>query len=704
MDALEVGRLLSRLRPVLLELALSLGETLSWQDERQSFLRAVAARLTPKACGWLDDRAGDLSLPRRYAMSGIRDELASLDASDAPCATWQRAGGEWLHVWPMDGHGHFFLAVTEPYPAEALHELTRLLKRVAAALSACRVYERVRLTASVFEHSLNGVMIADTQRNLVEVNPAYTRITGFTREEAVGAPPKCLASGINDVQVLQTMFSELETRGHWRGEMNNQRKDGSLFPMELAVVAVRDEEGRVTHYIGIFRDLTQIKAQEAQLRHLAYHDPLTGLPNRALLADRMRIALAHAQRSGERLAVCYLDLDGFKPINDRLGHAVGDRLLQEIARRLEQAVRGGDTVARLGGDEFVLLLNHLTGLEQCKNILDRLLQSVTQPILIEDETITIGASIGVTLFPDDAADADTLLRHADQALYAAKEGGRNRYHFFDVRNAFVSREQRSILARLEEALEKGEFRLYYQPKVDVRAGRVVALEALIRWQHPERGLVLPGEFLPRLAGSELEQRVGEWVISTALGQMATWRAAGLDFLVCVNISPHHLARPDFPARLGELLRRHTDVPPERLELEVLESAALDDMESVLPLMEACRSLGVQFALDDFGTGYSSLTYLKRLPVSVLKIDQSFVRDMLDNPEDQAIVAGIIGLSEAFQIAVVAEGVETSAHVCALLRMGCHLLQGYGIARPMPAEAIPSWVAHWRPDAAWVNSP
>jgi len=566
-----------------------------------------------------------------------------------------------------------------------------------------RTLDRLQLAASVFENALNGVTITDREQRIIEVNPAFTRITGYSREEAIGQTPRLLSSGRQDADFYAALWSEIENTGQWHGEILNRHKNGEIFPEELSIVAVKDEEGMVTRYIGVFRDITQIKAQEAQLQHMAHYDPLTGLPNRALLADRMAVALAQAGRSGEKLAVCYLDLDGFKPVNDTWGHATGDRLLEEIAGRLREAVRGGDTVARLGGDEFVLLLANLAGVEECEISLARLLQTVARPIVIDGAALTVTASIGVTLFPGDGADADTLLRHADQAMYAAKEAGRNRYHLFDPRHDHAARERRKSLERLETALERNEFCLYYQPKVDMHAGTVIGAEALIRWRHPERGLVPPVEFLPLMEGSELEIRLGEWVIDQALSQMDAWRAAGLDLPVAVNIAPPHLARIDFAERLKELLHRHPGTPENRLELEVLESAAIDDIEHVSRLIEACRRIGVAFALDDFGTGYSSLTYLKRLPADLIKIDQSFVCDMLDDADDLAIVEGVIGLAEAFHISVIAEGVETVEQGLALIHLGCSLGQGYGIARPMPAPDLPGWINAWRPDPSWLQT-
>jgi diguanylate cyclase (GGDEF)-like protein len=403
------------------------------------------------------------------------------------------------------------------------------------------------------------------------------------------------------------------------------------------------------------------------------------------------------------MAVGYLDLDGFKPINDRFGHQAGDRLLVEIAQRLKAALRGTDTVARLGGDEFVFLLLGVEKVEECAATLNRILETITRPVAIDRHSVSISASIGVTLYPVDNNDADTLLRHADQAMYEAKQAGRNRYHLYDAEHDRRAKSHREAFTRIRTALEAGEFELHYQPKANMRTGRVVGAEALIRWRHPEHGLLPPAEFLPVIENSDLDAPIGDWVLRTALAQMDAWQAAGLDLEVSVNVSAHHLQRDHFVQHLADALAAHPTVPPGRLQLEVLETAALEDIEGVSETMRQCRAKGVSFALDDFGTGYSSLTYLKRLPAETLKIDQSFVRDLLDDPEDLAIVQGVVALARAFGRHAIAEGVETGEHGLALLGLGCELAQGFGIAQPMPAQALPGWLAAWRPDPRWADA-
>jgi len=486
------------------------------------------------------------------------------------------------------------------------------------------------------------------------------------------------------------------TRRLGRLEQAAQRLAGGRFDERIDLPG-QDELSRLASAFNQMAD--NLAKLFGSLNELAHFDPLTGLPNRALLSDRMAMALAQARRSGGRVAVALIDLDGFKPINDTWGHAVGDRILIEVARRLKAALRDTDTVARLGGDEFVLVLSGAE-IQEYLQLLGRILGEIARPYRVDDASVSLSASIGITFHPDDAGDADTLIRHADQAMYLAKQAGRNRYHVFDIAVDRDVAAQREALGRLAAALERGEMRLEYQPRADLRAMRIIGVEALVRWQHPERGLLPPSEFLPLLdAEPNLAIRLSEWVIETALGQLEAWQAQGLGIGISVNLPVVHLQRASFADFLAAALARHPGAPPALFELEVLESAALDDVAGVSATIERCRRLGVRFALDDFGTGYASLAYLRRLPIDLLKIDQSFVRDMLHDPDDLAIVEAVLGLAAAFRDEVIAEGVETVEHAQLLLHLGCERVQGYGIGRPMPAEALPGWIAAWQPDAA-----
>jgi len=559
----------------------------------------------------------------------------------------------------------------------------------------------LQLAASVFTHAREGIMIADANGMIMEINDTFTHITGYSRAEIIGQNPRILQSGRQDREFYQLMWKTLHERDHWSGEIWNRRKDGEIYAESLTISAVRDTSGAVQNYVALFTDITSTKEQQRQLEHFAHYDALTGLPNRVLLADRLQQAMLQTLRRDQSLAVAYLDLDGFKAVNDRYTHGVGDELLIAIAQRMKAALRDGDTLARIGGDEFVAVLVDLENPQDCESVLQRLLLAAATPLTVGDILLQVSASIGVTRYPQDASDADQLMRHADQAMYVAKLAGKNRYHHFDIEQDVAVKTRREDLEHIQQALERREFVLYYQPKVNMKSGEVIGAEALIRWRHPEQGLLPPASFLPVIENHPVSVELGEWVIDTALAQMEAWAAVGLRFPVSVNIGVRQLQQGDFVERLGELLQAHPTVPPLSLELEVLETSAMEDISHVSSVMQACRALGVGFALDDFGTGYSSLTYLKHLPAELLKIDQSFVRDMLDDPDDLAIVESVIGLADAFRRSVIAEGVETAPHGELLLTLGCEQAQGYGIARPMPAGELPAWVAQWRPDPSWT---
>jgi diguanylate cyclase (GGDEF)-like protein/PAS domain S-box-containing protein len=555
-------------------------------------------------------------------------------------------------------------------------------------------HDKLQLAASVFTHAREGIMITDAKGVIVDVNETFTRITGFSREEAVGQNPRMLNSGRQSTEYYAAMWRALLETGQWSGEVWNRRKGGEVYAEMQTVSAVRDSAGQTQNYVALFSDITPMKEHQRQLEHIAHYDALTLLPNRVLLADRLQQAILQSQRRRRSLAVVFLDLDGFKAVNDRHGHAIGDSLLITLAQRMKAALREGDTLARMGGDEFVAILVDLEQTQDYDPVLDRLLLAASAPFDAGASVLQVSASMGVTVYPQDGSDADLLMRHADQAMYAAKQAGRNRYHLFDVDHEVAVKTRRESLDRMRMALERNEFVLYYQPKVNIRSRVVVGVEALIRWQHPERGLLAPIEFLPLIEDHPISIAIGEWVIESALEQMSAWQSAGLTMPTSVNVSALQMQQSGFVDRLSGMLRAHPDVPPHRLELEILETSALEDLGEVSQTMQACRAVGVRFALDDFGTGYSSLTYLKHLPAEMIKIDQSFVRDMLTDVDDLAIVRGVVGLSVAFGRAVIAEGVETEAHCAQLLDMDCDLAQGYGIARPMPGQAIAGWVAGW----------
>ena len=564
--------------------------------------------------------------------------------------------------------------------------------------------EKLQLAASVFTHAREGITITAADGTIIDVNDTFTHITGYSRHEAIGQKPSFLSSGRHGQEFYAAMWQALLENDHWYGEIWNRRKNGEVFAEMLTISAVRDAQGQTQHYVALFSDITAIKEHQSQLEHIAQYDALTSLPNRVLLADRLNQAMAQAQRRKQLLAVAYLDLDGFKAVNDRHGHDAGDQLLVVLATRMRQALREGDTLARLGGDELVAVLCDLENEAASVPLLNRLLDAASQQVLVGELMLRVSASIGVSFYPQVDVDADQLLRQADQAMYQAKLSGKNRYHLFDAKHDHNIRGHHESLERIRIALAKNEFVLHYQPKVNMRTGAVIGAEALIRWHCPERGLLPPALFLPVVEDHPLAIEIGEWVIDSALTQIALWHADGLDIPISVNVGARQLQQVDFVERLRAILAAHPEVRPDSLEIEVLETSALEDLAHVSQVMEACRSIGISFALDDFGTGYSSLTYLKRLPVAVLKIDQSFVRGMLNDPDDLSILDGVLGLAAAFNRQAIAEGVETLAHGAMLLQLGCDLAQGYGIARPMSAESFPAWAATWRIDPSWRNLP
>jgi diguanylate cyclase (GGDEF)-like protein/PAS domain S-box-containing protein len=559
--------------------------------------------------------------------------------------------------------------------------------------------EHLSQAASVFTHASEGILITDANGKIINVNDMFSRTTGYSREEVLGRNPRLLKSGLQGPEFYEAMWRAIKEKGQWSGEIWNRNKNGNVYAEMLTINAVKDSDGKVLQYVALFSDITVLKEHEQQLDRVAHFDALTGLPNRALFGDRLRQAMVQSRRQKRLLAVACLDLDGFKAINDRYGHEAGDRFLEAVAHNMKQTLHEGDTLSRLGGDEFASVMLDLVDAAACEPMLDRLLEAAAKPVQVGSSFMHVSASVGVAFYPQsEEVDADQLLRQADQAMYQAKLAGRNRYHIFDPIQDHSVRGYHQDLERIDQALRADEFVLYYEPKVNMRTGTVIGAEALIRWQHPEQGLLLPAAFLPTIENHRLSIEVGTWVIDTVLTQMERWQTNGVDIPVSVNVSALQLQRKGFVEQLRARLEAHGGIEPRRLELEVLETSALQDVAQVSKVINACREFGVLFALDDFGTGYSSLTYLKRLPADILKIDQSFVRDILEDPESLSILEGILGLAAAFHRQVIAEGVETVEHELLLLQLGCEKAQGYGIARPMPAEKIPRWMATWHPDS------
>jgi diguanylate cyclase (GGDEF)-like protein/PAS domain S-box-containing protein len=655
---------------------------------------------------------------------------SEFDRSRSPCAETALTGNQ---SWVRDGilldcsmpdiDLQSMLADSVAFSAKPFLA-EELIGRVKAQIENSRRTLEQRVELARFElaqsESRNRVLFADSPLALIvydpvawrvlEVNAACIRLLGYAAEKWVAQPLGfALESGPRAaLYSLARKLSADSNKAAHPGLLRFYHHDGHWL----------ETEGLVQHYdypgcraqILILRDASErrkteehfrsmLKEHRQQLELSVHYDSLTALPNRTLLDERMRQGLVQAQLTGCWMVVCYLDIDDFASLNASHGQEVGNHLLINTAECLRRCLRGGDTLVRIGSDEFALLVMGLKSEDEINRFLLDLQERLAEPFISDTATVTLSASIGVTTYPHDNADSDTLLRHALQAMILAKQDGTGLCRRFDAESDKRVRARREIIDNLRSALAAGEFVLHYQPKVDLKQMRVVGAEALIRWQHPVRGMLPPGAFLPAIEGDELMIDLGYWVVGEALAQMDRWREKGLDLAVSVNVAAQHLVAPGFVARLRKLLAEHPGTTRGHLEIEVLETSGLEDVARVEQVIVACRELGIGFSLDDFGTGYSSLTYLRRLSADTLKIDQTFVMNMMVDPGDKAIISGVIGLAAAFQRKVIAEGVETIAHARSLLGLGCVLAQGYGIARPMPAESLPGWVERW-PDEAW----
>jgi len=544
---------------------------------------------------------------------------------------------------------------------------------------------RLRLAEYVFNFSGEAIMINDRNNNIVDVNAAFIKLTGYEKIEVLGKNPRLLSAGKNNKEEFKSMWEAILKDGCWQGELWEKCKDGRVYPKFMTVSVVRDRSGEIEFYLANFVDITRYKESELRIAHLAHHDALTGLPNRLHLQIFLEQSMLIAKRRSEQLAVMFLDLDRFKNVNDTLGHPIGDALLIQVATRLKSCLRDYDVVARLGGDEFVVILRGPDILSDAIIVAKKLNQQLSQPFTIDAHTLYTSTSIGIALYPDNAEHIDDLMRNADTAMYFAKADGGNLFRFFSAAMNLGAHEKLKMESQLYEAIEKQELSLFYQIQVDEK-NRPLGAEALIRWQHPERGQVGPMQFIPLIEESGLIVPIGQWVLETACAQLKAWQRDSLtcSLVLAVNVSARQFRQPDFVEQMREVVQRH-EINPAQLKLEITESLLLKDIEEVIATISALKLLGVRFSLDDFGTGYSCLQYLKRLPLDQLKIDQSFVRDLVDDSNDRSIVRTIIAMAQNLNLDVIAEGVEMDEQRKILFDMGCMHYQGYLFGKPVPID-------------------
>lgn len=603
-----------------------------------------------------------------------RLELAQIDRTQHFEWLFQRQGGEIfpaetvLGGVPLDG---------EPLLQITIHDIT---KRKNDELS-------LRLAAAVFENSLDGIIITGRDSRILTVNRVFSEVTGYGREEVLGKDPKFLQSGQHDQVFYQAFWDALTRDGQWQGEIWNKRKNGEIYAEWMNISSVKNEDGEIVHYIAVFSDITERKRAEDRIIHQAYHDALTNLPNRVLFKDRLEQALAFAHRLKHvNVAVLFMDLDRFKFINDTLGHDAGDVLLQEVAERLHGCIRAADTVARLGGDEFTVLLPEVEHTDEALLVASKVIDAMKRPFHLAGQELYVTVSIGISMYPKDGADVDTLMKNADAAMYHVKGQGRAGFHLYTDDLSLQTMRRLELQNQLYSALDRGEFILHYQPQMDLASGAIYGVEALIRWRHPGLGLVSPAEFIPVAEETGLIQSIGAWVLEEACRQAKAWLDMGIPLQVAVNLSARQFQKEDLAGFVTRTLRL-SGLPPRQLELEITESVAMEHADFTVRTLQSLTSLGIQTAIDDFGTGYSSLSHLKKMPLSTLKIDRSFVQDLITDPDDAAIVTAVITMAHSLNLNVIAEGVESHEQLLRLRQLGCERAQGFLLGRPVPPGEI-----------------
>lgn len=549
-----------------------------------------------------------------------------------------------------------------------------------------------------------AILITDNQSNIVDINAAFERISGYTKDELIGKNPRFISSGLQKPSVYLSMWKDITEKGFWQGEIWNKKKNGEHYALNLSINTIYDEYQTklVKHYLAVGSDITHIKENETKLKYLAHYDALTGLPNRLLVTENLQKAMEQIDKNNKLLAVIYFDLDSFKIINDKYSHEVGDLLLIELSQRLKKLINDEHTLGRMGGDEFVLIATQLTSMNDCNLLINQVLEAASNDFIINEHTIQTSASLGVSFYPLDKADAEQLIRHADQAMYAAKQQGKNGFKVFDPQEDLDIRKLSAKVKEIQQAIKNNDFELFYQPKINSRTSQLIGAEALIRWNHPTKGLLAPGQFLPAISHHIVMSEISYWVMQTAAKQLNDWAKKGINCPISINMDSGFLQEASFINTLKQLFIDYPLINPKNLEIEVLETIAIEDLKKTSKNLFKIKEQGVLISIDDFGTGYLSLSYLKHLPVNTLKIDQSFVRNLLSDGDDLAIVQSIIRIAETFKLQIIAEGVETYELGKKLQELGCDWVQGYGVSHPLPSNEFVKWLNKWESDATWLS--